>query len=246
MIEQLEKEIAGACPDRLTWQKTIPTFHPESAEEAADIFVRAGRFGQKLYISGFANTVDPAGKPFADLLVLKADRLNTVIDVNRRDFHVTVGAGFPVTEINRIIAPQGLWFPFGDLQYPGSFGGALATGLTAGDGVHSVPFSRHLLTVTAVLPDGTIVHPGALTFKSVSGFDVSRLFYNSWGCLGMVIRVSFRVLPRSQMEETASRLTLNETDRQAFIRRMSGDEKEAELFRRIKNRFDPLNLLPTI
>ncbi|MDD4050613.1 MAG: FAD-binding oxidoreductase [candidate division Zixibacteria bacterium] len=246
MIEQLEKEIGRAYPDRLTWQKCIPTFHPESADEAADIFERAARFGQKLCISGFANTIDPVGKPFADLLVLKSDRLNMVVEVNSRDFHITVGAGFPVNEINRIIAPLGLWFPFGDVQYPGSFGGALATGLTAGDGVHTVPFSRHLLSVTAALPDGTIVHPGALTFKSVSGYDISRLFCNSWGCLGMVIRLSFRVLPLSQKEEGSSRPTLLEPDREAFARRMAGDEPMAKLCRKIKNEFDPHGLLPII
>lgn len=246
MIEQLEREITARRPDRLTWQKTIPTFHPESAEEAADIVNRAGRYGQRLFISGFANTVEPAGKSFADLLVLKADRLNAVFDINRRDFHLTVGAGFPVTEINRRLAIEGLWFPFGDTQYPGSFGGALATGLKGHDGVHVVPFSRHLLSVTAVLADGSIIRPGALTFKSVSGFDISRLFYNSWGYLGMVIKLSFRVLPSSRKNDDSAPLTLLPPDHDAFIKRMTGQEPSAELYRTIKNRFDPRGLLPRV
>lgn len=246
MIEQLEREIAARRPDRLTWQKTIPTFHPESPEEAADIVIQAGRYGQRLFISGFANTIDPSGGPFADLLVLKADRLNTILDVNRRDFHITVGAGFPVTEINRRLVDEGLWFPFGDTQYPGSFGGALAAGLKGHDGVHLVPFSRHLLSVTAVLADGSIVHPGSLTFKSVSGYDISRLFYDSWGCLGMVIELSFRVLPVSRKNEECSSLTLLPPDHDAFIKQMTGQDPSAELYRTIKNHFDPQGLLPLI
>lgn len=246
MIEQLEREIAAGRPDRLTWQKTIPTFHPESAEEAADVFERAGRCGQRLYIAGFGNIIDPAGQRFSDLLVLKSDRLNAIHEINRRDFHVTVGAGFPVTEINRRLASEGVWFPFGDTQYPGSFGGALASGLKGHDGVHVVPFSRHLLSITAVLADGSVIHPGSLTFKSVSGYDISRLLYNSWGCLGMVIRMSFRVLPLSRKEEETPPLTLIPPDRDAFVGRMTGGDASAELFRTIKNRFDPKGLLPLI
>lgn len=246
MIEQLEREIAARRPDRLTWQKTIPTFHPESPGEAADIVIEAGRYGQRLFISGFANMIDPSGNRFADLLVLKADRLNTIFDVNRRDFHITVGAGFPMAEINRRLVDEGLWFPFGDTQYPGSFGGALAAGLKGHDGVHIVPFSRHLLSVTAVLADGSIVHPGSLTFKSVSGYDISRLFYDSWGCLGMVIELSFRVLPVSRKNEESSPLTLFPPDHDAFIKQMTGQDPSAELYRTIKNRFDPQGLLPLI
>jgi glycolate oxidase len=246
MIEQLEREIVARRPGRLTWQKTIPTFHPESVEEASDLFLRAGRYGQRLFISGFANTIDPSGDPFADLLVLKADRLNAILEINRRDFHITVGAGFPVTEINRHLVAEELWFPFGDTQFPGSFGGALAAGLKGHDGIHLVPFSRHLLSVTAVLADGSIVHPGSLTFKSVSGYDISRLFYNSWGCLGMVIDLSFRVLPLSRKKEEASPLTLVPPDHDTFIKQMTGEEPSAELYRTVKNRFDPKGLLPLI
>ncbi|NMC45014.1 MAG: FAD-binding oxidoreductase, partial [candidate division Zixibacteria bacterium] len=220
--------------------------HPESAEEAADIVIQAGRYGQRLFISGFSNTIDPSGESFADLLVLKTDRLNAILDINRRDFHVTVGAGFPVTEINRPLAAEGLWFPFGDTQYPGSFGGALAAGLKGHDGVHVVPFSRHLLSITAVLADGSIVHPGSLTFKSVSGYDISRLFYNSWGYLGMVIELSFRVLPLSEKQPESSPLTLIPPDHDAFVEQMSGREPSAELYRTIKNRFDSRGLLPLI
>jgi FAD/FMN-containing dehydrogenase len=250
MINQLEKEIREIFPDRLTWQKNIATFHAQSSEETSDIFCRAARHGQKLFISGFGNNIVPVGKAFANLLVIKTDRLNQVVKVNRQDFYVTVGAGYPLNEINHVLAAEKLWFPFGDTNYPGSFGGAIAAGLTGNDGDHPFPMSRFLLSVTAVLPDGSVVKPGALTFKSVSGYDISRLFFNSWGLLGVVIELSFRVLPISKKEEVLSRrstgITLLPLDREGFVQRWQADSSLARLCRKIKTEYDPLNLLPLV
>lgn len=245
MIEQLENDLRNAFPDRLTWQKSIPTFHPESAGEAAEVFSRAREYRQKLYISGFNNNVTPVGLNFFNLLVMKSDRFNALHSIAPQDFYVTVGAGYPLKELNNALAEHKLWFPFSATGYPGSFGGALAAGLAGSDGHHTVPLSRYLLSVTAVLPDATIVTPGAVTFKSVSGYDISRLFYNSWGVLGMIIELSFRVLPESKRADTPH-LTLFAPDRDAFIRNMRGESPLSELARKVKSEYDPDGLLPIL
>jgi FAD/FMN-containing dehydrogenase len=245
MNSQFENEIRKVYPDGLTWQKTIPTFHPESTEEIADVFSRAGKCAQKLYISGFANNIDPVGQKFADILVIKTDRLNRIIDIGEHDFYITVGPGYPLKEINKVLADKSLWFPFGDTNYAGSFGGALVSGLAGSDGTHTVPLSRHLLSVTAVLPDCSIVKPGALTFKSVSGYDISRIFYNSWGTLGMVTELSFRILPLSKRAHSPH-IAVFAPDMEVFKAELSGTTPLSGLCRKIKKDFDPDNLLPII
>ena len=245
MDNQLENEIISTYPEGLTWQKTIPTFHPESTDEITDLFHRMRDYKQQSFISGFGNNIDPVGEPFEDKLVLKADRLNGIIDIGARDFYFTTGSGYPLKEINKILEPSKLWFPFGDTNYPGSCGGALAAGLAGSDGMHTLPFSRYLLSVKAVLPDGTIVHPGALTFKSVSGYDISRIFYNSWGTLGMLVELSFRVLPLSKKKDFPH-ISLYNTDRDAFVKELTGDSPLARMCNNIKNEFDPDNLLPIL
>lgn len=241
-MNQLEKDIREVYPDRLTYQKTIPTFHPEAPEEAAELFRRADSCGQKLFISGFGNNIDPVGRPFADRLVLKSDRLNCIHKISAGDFFVTVGAGYPLKELNRALAAQQLWFPFGGANYAGSCGGAVAAGLSAWDGHHPVPLSRSLLKVTAVLPDGSIVRPGAVTFKSVSGYDISRLFYNSWGALGMITQLSFRVLPLAK-KDTYPRLVIQSPDPKSFLQSWSNDNPLARVCRAIMQEYDPHNIL---
>ena len=245
MIENLEHKIRELYPDGLTWQKTVPTFHPETAEEAADIFGLARQYGQKLFIAGFSNNIDPVGDEFTGLLVVKSDRLNYLRSTVKEDFFVTVGAGYPLIEINHDIAGKGLWFPFGATNYPGSAGGALACGLAGHDGSHIVPLSRYLLSVTAVLPDASIVRPGAKTFKSVSGYDISRIFYNSWGRLGMVIEMTFRVLPLSKQKESPH-LALLTPDHDGFVKTLKGQTPLSDICRKIKKEFDSDDLLPEI
>ncbi len=245
MINQLEKEINLTFPDRLTWQKRIPTFHPESSAEAAEVFRMAAKLRQSMFINGFGNNINPVGDEFNDLLILKTDRLNHIIETNNKDFYISVGAGYPLIEINKALAGDGLWFAFGDTSYPGSFGGALAVGLTVSDGTHDLPLMRNLLAVTAVLPDGNIIKPGAKTFKSVSGYDFSRIFFNSWGLLGMVSVLTFRVLPLSKKDETP-RMVMKAPDRVKFLKDFTGDTPIGEMCRKIKAEYDPDNLLDIV
>ncbi len=245
MNRQLENKIIASYPLGLTWQKTIATFHPESPDETADVFNRMRSAGQEGFISGFGNFIDPVGPDFAERLVLKTDRLNYIKEIGDKDFFVTVGAGYPLKELNKSLAEKNLWFPFGDTNYPGSCGGALAVGLAGSDGIHTVPFSRYLLSVIAVLPDGSIVSPGAVTFKSVSGYDISRIFFNSWGTLGMICELTLRVLPLSKKTEMPE-IKLYASDRQAFVDELKGDGPLSKLCRNIKNEFDTEAILPIV
>jgi FAD/FMN-containing dehydrogenase len=245
MDYQLESDLRRQYHDRLTWQKSIPTFHPEIPAEAGDVFRRARAGRQRLYLAGFGNNIDPVGERFAELLVLKSDRLNKIVEIAPPDYYIIVGAGYPLKEINQVIDGHGLWFPFGDTNYPGSCGGAVAAGLTANDGCHTVPLSRFLLSVTAVLADGEIVTPGAVTFKSVSGYDMSRLFYNSWGLVGMIMTLAFRVLPISK-KSGFPYLALDAIDRSTFLDRFKADNPMGELCRKIKREYDPTELLPIV
>ncbi len=245
MHGQLEKEIDSRFPDRLTWQKTIPTFHPESTEEAAAVFALASKHKQQLFIAGFSNTIDPIGEPFKDLLVVKSDRLNDIHEINAADLYAVVGAGFPLKELNRHLVNKNLWFPFSDTHIPGSFGGAMASGVCAGDGAHEVPFSRYVIALTAVMPSGEIITPGAKTFKSVAGYDITRMFYNSWGLLGMIISLTVRILPLQQ-KDILPRLLLKSLDLEGFRSSLAENSPAGKFYRDVRAAYDPDNLLTLV
>lgn len=248
MLDSMVDAVLREFPeDRLTYQRTIPTFHPESAEEASRFFRLVNRGHQKTYITSFGNIIDPVGERFADLVVLRTDRLNDLIEINPDDLYVTVETGYPLRELNLHLSKQNLFLPHADLPYVGSVGGAVAVNLTGDLNGHLWPIKKYLIKAQVVLPHGDIINPGSVCFKSVSGYDIVKLFAGSWGLLGLVVTATFRVLPTSAREEYVS-LKMNAVDRANFLRGLDVSSNETDVIysRKIKEKFDPNGILPVV
>lgn len=233
--------------DRLTYQKAIATFHPESGDEAARCVKLANRYQQPLFVTGFGNNIDPLGEPFTGMISIRTDRLNTLEEVAPEDFYVRVGAGYPVREIGRRLIEHQLFFPHADLPYTGSVGGGIAINLTADLGGHDLPIRRFLIMAEIVTGAGEIIKPGSTCFKSVSGYDVVKIFAPSWGLLGIIISAVFRVMPRSAAEEYLD-MKQKAIDRTHFLAGLDerNQDVDAVYCRKIKNKFDPGHVLPIV
>ncbi len=240
----IDSEFPG---DRLTYQKAVPTFHPESAQDAAELFRLANRHRQPVFITGFGNNIDPQGKPFTDMVSVRTDRLNQLIEIIPEDFYVTVGCGYPLKEINMHLEKENLWMPHSSLPYVGSVGGALAIGLTSDFENHDFPLKKYFLKAEIVTPEGDIISPGSVCFKSVSGYDVVKIFSGSWGLLGLIVSASLRVMPLSAAGEYAG-VRLKATDRKGLLEALdtSADDADAVYSRKIKAKFDPGGILPVV
>jgi FAD/FMN-containing dehydrogenase len=233
--------------DRLTYQKGLPTFHPESTEEAAGAIKAANEAGQKLFITGFGNNIDPAGEKFDNLVIIKTDRLNRLMEIVPQDYYVVVGAGYPLREINVNLAEHNLFLPHSNLPYVGSVGGALAVGLSCEYQKHDLPLGRYFIKAEIATPEGEVILPGSACFKSVSGFDIVKIFSPSWGLLGLVTKAWFRVMPTSEAY-MYDHIVQQPVDYDKFMRLYSepGDGVSARYSLKIKQKFDPNGVLPLI
>ncbi len=231
--------------DRLTYQKSIPTFHPETADEAGLLFQRANDFGQKIYITGFGNIIEPDGKEFEDTLVVKSDRLNQLIETKPGDYYVVVGAGYPLNELNSALVKDSFFLPHANLPYVGSVGGALAVGLSADYSGVNLPLSKYFIAAEIVDPTGKIINAGSVCFKSVSGLDIVRIYSPSWGILGMIISATFRVMPISELPEYEN-IKMHSIEHDKFVATYNnpGENNSALYSIKIKEKFDPNGILP--
>jgi len=233
--------------DRLTWQKSIATFHPESADEATRFFKLANRHVQKSYITGFGNNINPEGEPFVGMVTVRTDRLNSLHEVSASDLFVRVGAGYPLREINNAIESQELFLPHASLPYVGSVGGAVAANLTADLRGHALPIKKYFIKAEIVTPEGEIITPGSVAFKSVAGYDIVKLFAASWGVLGLIVTATFRVMPRSAAGEFRD-MKMAAVDRGAFLAGLDENNRDTDAVycRKIKTKFDPVGVLPIV
>jgi FAD/FMN-containing dehydrogenase len=247
-IEKFIEVVQSEFPsDRLTYQKSIPTFHPETAEEASLFFRLLNRHGRRTFITSFGNNIDPIGEPFANMVTIRTDRLNDLLEVAPEDFYIQAGVGYPLREINLHQAKRGLFLPHSALPYVGSVGGAIAVNLSADHHGHDLPIKRYLIKATIVTPEGEIIRPGSVCFKSVSGLDIVKIYAGSWGLLGLLVDATFRVMPVTAADEFAS-MRMKEIDRGPTLRGLDGanNSTDAVYSRKIKEKFDPNQVLPIV
>ncbi|HOZ07658.1 MAG TPA: FAD-binding oxidoreductase [candidate division Zixibacteria bacterium] len=247
-LDAFVRVIKGEFPDdRLTWQKGIATFHPESAAEAAGLFGLANEHRQPLFITGFGNNIEPAGEAFAGLVAVRTDRLNRFLDVSKEDFAVEVGAGYPLRELNDRLRAEELYLPHAALPYVGSAGGAVAVGLAGELHGAEVPIKKYFITAEIVTGEGEIIQPGSRCFKSVSGYDIVRIFAGAWGLLGLIVRATFRVMPIAGAGDFATmrQRAITRSPLAAALDR-DNDAADAVYSRKIKDKFDPRGVLPAV
>ncbi len=81
-----------------------------------------------------------------------------------------------------------------------TIGGVVATGDQGARGAGYGGLRDVVLGLSAVLADGSPVKFGGRTMKNVSGYDMTKLFISSFGVLGVITDVTFRLLPRHETQ----------------------------------------------
>ncbi len=167
--------------------------------------------------------------------------------LERADFYVTCRAGTPLVELAAALEAVSLHFPFLNQSAPGTVGGMVATGqLLNGPDYYNI--SRWILALRVATADGKIMDTGAVTYKSVAGYDLPKLFCGSFGTLGIILQASLRLYPRNarpygkDLKPVAPRLPV--LTRTGTV--PQGANAAAAVSQRIKRAFDPQGMFPAI
>ncbi|MFN9547468.1 MAG: FAD-binding oxidoreductase [Cyanobacteriota bacterium] len=178
-----------------------------SRDELPDLVRELHRQGIPWLPAGLASRLDwgpPLRQPCQALSVAG---LHRVVEHNPGDFTITVEAGTPLAEVQRVLADHGQWLavdppwgshPRADPSGPrggGSIGGLVARGLAGGYRQRYLGLRDQLIGVALLRADGTAARAGGRVVKNVAGYDLMRLLTGSWGSLALITEVSLRTLP---------------------------------------------------
>jgi glycolate oxidase len=106
-------------------------------------------------------------------------------------------------DLEKALTPFGFFFP----PDPASgnactLGGNVATNAGGIRGAKYGVTRDYVLGLEVVLPDGRITQTGSFCMKSVSGYDLTRLFVGSEGTLGVITEITLRINPRPTAYKT--------------------------------------------
>lgn len=136
--------------------------------------------------------------------MLDLNHMNRILKVSIEDRLVVVQPGVVYEDLERALAPYGFFFPPDPSSgKAATLGGNVATNAGGLKGAKYGTTRDYVLGLEVVLPDGRIMHTGSMTMKSVSGYDLTRLFVGSEGTLGVVTEITLKINPRPTATSTA-------------------------------------------
>lgn len=184
----------------LSVQSKSIVLHPGSVAEIIEVMKLA---------SSEAWTVRPAGSMswLGDAacanLIVSASRLNQIIEHEPADLIAIAQAGVRLSTFNAELRKNGQWLPL-DPPDDGraTLGGVVATGLGGAQRVAYGRPRRSVIGMKVVLADGSLVKAGGRVVKNVAGYDLCKLFTGSYGSLGIITELNFKLRPRPATEQT--------------------------------------------
>jgi glycolate oxidase FAD binding subunit len=182
---------------------------PTTETEVADMVRAAAGAGRRLVIagghtrSGFGNRAD------ADA-ILRSAGLSGITAYDPAEMVMTARAGTPVSDVEEALAENGQMLSFEPIDHrplmgtqgQPTIGGVFATNASGPRRLLAGAARDSLLGIRFVNGAGEIIRAGGRVMKNVTGLDLVKLLAGSFGTLGFLTEVTFRVLPSPKTQAT--------------------------------------------
>ena len=186
-------------------------FSPSDAGQVLELLAWAAAETRALEVRGLGSKA-AWGRPLGDLPRLDLAALSGVSLYEPEELVLSAGAGTPLAEIEELLAAENQQLAFEPPSYAALLGGSAEAGATIG-GVLACNLSGprriargaardHFLGVHGVSGRGEAFKSGGRVVKNVTGYDMSKLLAGSFGTLGVLTEITFKVLPAPQKLRT--------------------------------------------
>ena len=180
------------------WEGDLPKAFvtPSSRERVCEVMRLAQTERWRVAPAGNGTKQRLGGTPRGIDLVVSLRRLNRITDYEPADLTVTVEAGLRIRELGAAIRGNGQMVPL-DVPFSteATVGGVMATN---GSGPRRLGYGSlrdMVIGVHFVTSDGKLVKSGGKVVKNVAGYDMGKMLIGSFGTLGIITGVTFKIFP---------------------------------------------------
>ncbi|WP_172298515.1 FAD-binding oxidoreductase [Pseudoruegeria sp. HB172150] len=182
-----------ALPDAVLW--------PETAQEIAELLPRCAGARCPVIPFGAGSSVEGQVLAVEGGIALDMTRMAAILDVSPGDMIAEVQAGVTREALNDHLRDTGLFFPV-DPGANATLGGMASTRASGTTTIRYGTMRDAVLSVEAVLPDGSILRTGNRARKSAAGYDLTHLLVGSEGTLAVITALTLRLQPRPEISRS--------------------------------------------
>ena len=177
---------------------------PTTTDQVSEIMKLASRSRMPVVPRGAGTGATGMAVPQRGGIVMDLCRMNRILQISIEDRLATVQPGVVYDSLQKALAPQGFFFPPDPASGKvATLGGNVATSAGGLKGAKYGTTKDYVLALEVVLPDGRIMRTGSNCMKSVSGYDMTKLFVGSEGTLGVITEITLKINPLPTTTTTA-------------------------------------------
>ncbi len=200
---------------------------PQKIDQVSKVVAYAGQQRLAIIPRGNGTKIGMGGIPKNVDIILSTSRMNRITDNDSENLTLSVESGITLSEVQKTLAKIGKGY-FLPLDPPftekATLGGIIATN-SSGPRRLLYGTARDLIIGTkAVFPSGDIVVSGGKTVKNVSGYDMCKLLIGSYGTLGILCELTFKLLPLPEKEATSLLFFAKIEEADGLIRELRGSQ----------------------
>lgn len=181
---------------------------PDDAQQLADLVQNAAGTGTPVWTTAgdskwdLGSRVGHVQETPPEQVSLAA--LTGIVSYEPGELVLAVGAATPLTQIEALLAAEGQHLAFEPVHWrsTATAGGTVATALAGPRRFRSGGVRDFVLGLQFVDGQGRLVRSGGRVVKNVSGYDLWRGLTGSFGTLGLITEICFKLWPRPQAEQT--------------------------------------------
>ncbi|MEI6233222.1 MAG: FAD-binding oxidoreductase [Planctomycetota bacterium] len=169
---------------------------PDSEEQAAAMIRFAASHKIAVVPCGGGTSQGRCTPPPKSFLALSTKRLNKLIHHEPGDMVATVQGGMTLKEFQDAIRARGQWLPI-DAQEQATLGGMVAKNANGPRALGYGTLRDMILGMTVINGDGVIRKCGGKVVKNVTGYALDKMYIGSFGTLGLITEITFKLRPLS-------------------------------------------------
>lgn len=152
----------------------------------------------------YANSSTNSNRSEQSDQILNTSGYQGIVSYEPTELVVTARCGTCISDLQSLLNEQQQMLPFEPPHFVDSatVGGMVACGLSGPRRPYAGSVRDYVLGLRCINGKGEDLSFGGQVMKNVAGFDVSRLMTGALGTLGVILEVSFKLLPKPEAEIT--------------------------------------------